>query len=118
MTGLLFDPVFVLVQSWAQFMQPGDIAPAISVDPDPAKRPECIVIRMDQAMVDQSCALNQNYHEMLSQKMQRNYQFNTPSGVVRSCCRPSPCARQSCLFGCLRQPSMAGAVCRVPCTGA
>lgn len=65
-------------------MHPGDVVPAIAVDPDPAKRPECIVIRMDQAMVDQTCALNQNYHEMLSQKMQQNYQFNTPTGVVRT----------------------------------
>lgn len=67
-------------------MQPGDVVPAIAVDPDPAKRPECIVIRMDQAMVDQTCALNQNYHEMLSQKMQQNYQFNTPTGVVCTYC--------------------------------
>ena len=43
------------------------------------------MIRMDQTMVDQKCALNQNYHEMLSQKMQQNYQFNTPMGGVRLC---------------------------------
>lgn len=71
------------MQSWAQFMKPGDVVPAIAVDPDPAKRPECIVIRMGDAMLNQTCALNQNYHVMLSQAMQQSFQFNTPSGTVR-----------------------------------
>ena len=63
------------MQSWAPFLKQGDVVPAIAVDPDPAKRPECIVLRIDGSMVNQTCALNQNYHFMLGDQMQSKYTF-------------------------------------------
>jgi hypothetical protein len=73
------------VQSWAPFLKKGDVVPAIAVDPDPAKRPECIVIRIDGGMVNQTCALNQNYHFMLSDQMQSKYTFTGSQTVLLSC---------------------------------
>jgi hypothetical protein len=72
------------LQSWAPFLAQGAVVPAIAVDPDPAKRPECIVIRMDAAMVNQTCALNQNYHFMLSDEMQSKFAFTGSQKVCAS----------------------------------
>jgi hypothetical protein len=70
------------LQSWAPFLKKGDVIPAIAVDPDPAKRPECIVIRIGSSMVNQTCALNQNYHFMLSDQMQSKYTFTGSQQVL------------------------------------